>query len=95
MLWKRSAHDVLIAAVGAGIALTATTLYGAAAPTSLDTPPEMRAGMDVAPILTRDAQVPKGQVRQVVGPWVLIKQDDGEFWWVNFSEVLLYQTDRR
>ena len=91
-------HDLALATLGAGLALGASALVSAApaAPApALDAPPEMRTGMDVVPISPDDAKPPAGQVRQVVGSWVLIKTKSDEFWWVNFDQVLLYQSDRR
>ena len=51
--------------------------------------------MNIAPISPADAKPPAGQVRQVVGSWVLIKAADDDYYWVNFNQVLQYKSDRR
>jgi len=90
-------HDLALLSLGAGIALGASALLSAApAPAPmLDAPPEMRVGMNIAPISPADAKPPAGQVRQVVGSWVLIKAADDDYYWVNFNQVLQYKSDRR
>ena len=89
-------HDLALATLGAGIALGASALLSAApAPAALDMPPEMRIGMDIVPVLPADAKPPSGQVRLVVGSWVLIRAGDDDYWWVNFDQVLLYKSEKR
>ncbi len=94
MTWKRALRDLGVAATGAALTLVVFVSAGAvqAGP---GVPPELRTGLDIQPLSPAKDQPPSGQIRQIQGKWVLIKDVTDAYYWINFDQVLGYKSHKR
>ena len=94
MTWKRAIRDLGVAATGAALTLVIFVSAGAVQ-SGIGAPPELRTGLEIQPLSPKDQAPPSGEIRQIQGKWVLIKDEADAYWWVNFDQVLGYRSHKR